>query len=344
MESVRSLVLHGPGRLLVERHPAPHRGSPSEALVRVLRGGLCGTDLHYWRHGRAGLSVMTKPMRLGHELSGIVQEAAADGSSPPEGALVAIHPILSRPPADGSSKPVPGHLDPGSRYLGSAAAPNQTDGGFSDLLVLPSAMVRAVPSGVSANAAALAEPLSVAWHAVDRARLEPEDDVLVVGAGVIGILVASLAGSVGCRVVAVDVSAPALALARACGIAEAVTPDKMPEGWRPDVAIECSGSAAGVRSACTVGYRGRVMLVGLHPAGDIALPLSELMRREITLTAAFRFDSEMDRALTSLADGSIPADALVDRIFPMERADEAFERLSDPAQAGKVLLSFDSAC
>lgn len=340
MSTVRSLVLHAPGRIDVERQPAPKRQRASDVLVRVRRGGLCGTDLHYWRHGRAGLSQMRGPLRLGHELAGEVHETADDGSAPPAGALVVIHPILER--AANTRNDVPSHLDPRSRYLGSAAG-EMTDGGFSDLLLLPSEMVRAVPEGVSLDTAALAEPLSVAWHAVGQGAVEAGDRVLIVGSGVIGVLIGLIARSLGATVSVADISAPALALARGCGLRQTYALGESAPDDVHTAVFECSGHPEGVRTAIrSAAYRGRVVLVGLQPSDEGALPLATLMRREIVLVSSFRFDAEMDRAIRFLPELEPFAERIVTAVLPMEQVDEALHLASRPEHSGKVLLSFDT--
>src|SRR3954452_613475 len=163
------LVVHRAGDVRVElvpvRTPEDH-----EAVVEVAYGGICGSDLHYWQHGAAGLLVLRDPMLLGHEVVGTVALPAADGTGPAAGTPVAVHP--ARPdPGDGSRR-YPAdrpHLSPAGTYLGSAAHRPHTDGGFVRHLTLPAWMLRPLPAGLSLRTAAASEPASVACHAVGRA-------------------------------------------------------------------------------------------------------------------------------------------------------------------------------
>ncbi|MBV9922712.1 MAG: alcohol dehydrogenase catalytic domain-containing protein [Pseudonocardia sp.] len=156
------LVAHAAGDVRIEavpvRPPAPH-----EVVLEVVYGGICGSDLHYWKHGAAGLSVLQEPMLLGHEIVAVVQRTADDGSGPAPGTPVAVHP--ARPgPGDGSQR-YPAdrpNLSPGCTYLGSAAHRPHTQGGFARYLTISAQMLRPLPAGLPLRTAAVAEPAGVA--------------------------------------------------------------------------------------------------------------------------------------------------------------------------------------
>ncbi len=151
----------------VRVEPVPVRvPDPDEAVVEVAYGGVCGSDLHYWRHGAAGPSVLKEPMLLGHEIVGTVRHGADDGSGPAPGTAVAVHP--ARPAAGDGTQRYPAdrpNLSPGCSYLGSAAHRPRTQGGFVRYLTIPARMLRSLPAGLALRTAAVAEPASVAWHA-----------------------------------------------------------------------------------------------------------------------------------------------------------------------------------
>lgn len=155
-------------------------------------GNLAVVALHYWRHGAAG-GILREPMILGHELSGTVVRAAADGSGPGVGVRVAVHPLtprgdgVTRYPAD---RP---NLAPASTYLGSAMHLPHTQGGFADRVALPTRMLAPLPEGMSLRLGALAEPAAVAWHGVGRAGDVRGKRVAVIGAGPIGLLAVAVA-------------------------------------------------------------------------------------------------------------------------------------------------------
>jgi len=340
---VRAVVAHAAGDLRVEELPVPEPRA-DEALIRVRYGGICGSDLHYWRHGAAGESILREPLVLGHEVVGVVEVAAADGSGPSRGTEVAVHPARldaeqhERYPAE---RP---NIAPGVRYLGSAARSPHTAGGFVSRLALPSAMLRPLPAGLDLRAAVLAEPAAVAWHAIARAGDVRGRRVLVIGAGPIGALVVAAASAAGAaEVVAVDLHPLPRRIATAAGarrVLDAAT--ESTAGVDADIVIESSGSIAGLESAirgCTRG--GRVVMVGLLPSGSVAVPIASATTRELELVGAFRFHDELDDALLALAAGLIAAESIITHEFPVSQALEAFEVASDASLSGKVVLAFD---
>ena len=160
-------VIHGQDDLRVAELPVPRPG-PGQALVAVRYGGVCGSDLHYWRHGGVGDFRLREPMVLGHEVVGTVVEYGADASGPAPGSAVAVHPAT---PCGVCPECAAGRRNVcrDTRYLGSAARFPHVQGGFAAQVVVPAEQVRALPDGLELRRAALAEPLSVALHAVRRA-------------------------------------------------------------------------------------------------------------------------------------------------------------------------------
>src|SRR5215217_4647873 len=158
-----AVVAHAAGDLRVDEL-ALAAPAPDEAVIEVHYGGICGSDLHYWLHGAAGESILKAPLVLGHEISGTVVRAAADGTGPAAGTAVAVHPATPGPGAARYPADRP-NLSPGCTYLGSAARYPHTDGAFSRFVNFPVRMLRALPPGIDLRTAALIEPASVAWHA-----------------------------------------------------------------------------------------------------------------------------------------------------------------------------------
>ncbi len=336
------MVVHGVGDLRIEsfEHAVPE---PHEAVVDIAYGGICGSDLHYWLHGAAGESILRAPLVLGHEVVGTVVQAAADGSGPAAGTDVAVHPATPggggvRYPAD---RP---NLSPGCTYLGSAARFPHTQGAFSRYSVLPARMLRPLPSGLQLRAAALAEPASVAWHAVSRAGDLTGRRVLVIGSGPIGSLIVAVAKRAGAaEIIAVDMHEAPLRIARAVGATGTIlaTDTEAIEVVEADVVLESSGNHRGLASALRGAMRGgKVVMVGLLPSGDQPVPISLAITRELELLGSFRFNDEIDKVLAALADGSLYVEPIVTHEFPFTQALEAFDLAKDPTRSGKVLISF----
>ncbi|GAA4052154.1 L-idonate 5-dehydrogenase [Agromyces indicus] len=337
------VVAHGAGDLRVEPVPVPAPG-PGDAVVEIAYGGVCGSDLHYWRHGAAGESILRNPMVLGHEVVGTVVRAAADGTGPAAGTPVAVHPATPGP-GDGARYPADRpNLSPGCTYLGSAARVPHTDGAFARLAVLPARMLRALPDGLALRDAALVEPASVAWHAVGRAGEVRGRRALVVGSGPIGALtVAVLRRAGAAEIVAVDLHDLPLRIAREAGATRTVDARDADAiaAVEADVAFETSGNPLGLGSAIRGTARGgRVVMVGLLPTGDQPVPVSLAITRELELVGSFRFNDEIDEVVAALGDGSLVVDPIVTHEFDAADALAAFETATDAATSGKVLLRF----
>ncbi|MGI5424764.1 L-idonate 5-dehydrogenase [Streptomyces sp. CA-179760] len=338
-------VIHGQDDLRVAQLPDPEPG-PGQALVAVRYGGVCGSDLHYWRHGGVGDFRLREPMVLGHEVVGTVLEYGAGASGPVPGTAVAVHPATPCgvcPECSAGRR----NVCRDTSYLGSAARFPHVQGGFAAQVVVPSEQLRALPDGLELRRAALAEPLSVALHAVRRAGDVAGRNVLVTGAGPIGCLVVAAAKAAGAaRVTVTDLLPEALEYARVAGAETVVRADDPDDaGWpdEVDVAIEASGVAAGLDACLRRVRRGGVVVqLGMLPPGQSPFAGNLVVSREIELRGAFRFDTEFDEALELLAVES-SFDGLVSAVVPVGEAESAFALAADRSRSCKVLLDFDVA-
>ncbi|GAF50245.1 L-idonate 5-dehydrogenase [Rhodococcus wratislaviensis] len=335
---MRACVVHGAHDLRVEdiEVQAPGRG---QIAVDVAYGGVCGSDLHYAHRGGVGDFLVQEPMVLGHEVVGTVAALGDDVDGPEAGTPVAVHPATP-------CRKCPECLDHrenvcrDTRYLGSAARLPHVQGGFAQRIVLPAHQIRALPEGLSLETAVLAEPLSVALHAVARAGDVTGRSVFVTGAGPIGCLaVAALRAAGACDVIVSDLVPETLAVARAVGataVVRADDPDAAPTDI--DIAVEASGAPAAL-GACVRAVRrgGRVVQLGLLPPGDVTFPGNLLVTKEIELVGAFRFGAEFDDALALLASG-LPVEPVLTHRFPLDQSEQAFTVARDRTQASKVVL------
>lgn len=339
-----AVVAHGANDLRLDtvtvRDPRP-----GEAVIRIAYGGICGSDLHYWREGAVGESILREPMILGHEVVGTVTRAAADGSGPAAGTAVAVHPATRehsdvRFPADSPN------LSPGVRYLGSAARYPHTAGAFAGEVVLPATMLRALPPGLELRTAVLIEPASVAFHAVSRAGNLSGKRVLVIGSGPIGALATAIARRAGAgEIVAVDLHEKPLEIARAVGADRTLNARDTEQVALvdADVVIESSGNHRGLASAINGATRGgTVVMVGMLPAGEQPVPISLAITRELHLLGSYRFNDEIDEVIAALADRSLIIDPIITHFFPVQDALDAFAVAADASVSGKVVLDFES--
>ncbi|MEW2285805.1 L-idonate 5-dehydrogenase [Streptomyces sp. NPDC047841] len=335
-------VIHGAGKLRVEELPPP-QPAPGEALVAVRYGGVCGSDLHYWRHGGVGDFRLREPMVLGHEVVGTVVSYGPGATGPAPGTAVAVHPATpcgTCPEcADGRA-----NVCRDTRYLGSAARFPHVQGAFAAQVAVPASQLRALPDGLGLRRAALAEPLSVALHAVRRAGEVAGRHVLVTGAGPIGCLVVAAAKAAGAaRVTVTDLVPEALGYAAVAGADTLVRADDPDDpGWPPevDVAVEASGVAAGLDTCLRRVRRGGVVVqLGMLPAGRTPFAGNLMVSREIEVRGAFRFAAEFDDALELLAArGEFVG--LVSAVVPVREAESAFVLAADRERSCKVLLEF----
>ena len=338
---MRAVVVHGAGDLRVDERPDPTPG-PGEVLIAMEWGGVCGSDLSYWRHGASGTAVLSAPLVLGHEVAGRIAAVGAGVTGQEIGRPVTVHP--AELVGDGClPERIAGrtNLYPRIRYFGSAAFDPHTDGGFSELRVVRADQVRPLPEGVSTEHGALAEPLAVALHAVHRAGDLRGRDVVVNGAGPIGSLVVAAARYRGAAtVVAADIADSSLAVARALGADETrnlAAGDTLPED--AELVFEASGAPAALGGVLRATARGgTVVQVGNLPGTAVPAVLGDLVTREISWIGAYRFVEEISDALQAMCDG-LDVSPLITHRFDLDRAAEALAVAADRTSgSSKVML------
>ena len=316
---MRVAVLNRPGRLELQERPVPE-AARGHVLVAVRSVGVCGSDVHYFQHGRIGDFVLHDPLVLGHEVSGRIV-AAGPGADPGRlGRRVAIEPGAG---CGGCPQCRSGryNLCPDIRFF----ATPPVDGAFSEYVLARADLAFDLPDQVSDDAAALLEPLSVGIWATGKADLTPGSSVLIAGAGPIGLVTAQLARARGATTVVVsDIAAHRLPAAKRNGATAALPASDMPGACRDfDAFIDCSGApaaiAAGIRA---LGLTGRAVLVGMGQ-DELVLPFAFMQRREITVTGTFRYANTWPAALALSASGAVSLDALVTGHFPLAQAEQA---------------------
>lgn len=337
---MRAVVVHGAGDLRVDEVADPVAGR-DEVLVAMEWGGICGSDLAYWAHGRSGTATLRHPMVLGHEVAGRITALGDDVRG-----LEIGQPVTFQPAQLVGDGIMPDRLAgrtnlyPQVRYFGSAAFDPHTDGGFSELRAVRAAQVRPLPDSVSTRRGALAEPLAVALHAVGRAPALAGRTVLVNGAGPIGSLVVAAAKHAGAaHVIAADLAPASLEVARAMGADSTVdlTTGTLPEDV--ELVFEASGAPAAVGAVLRATAKGgTVVQVGNLPGTAAEVTLGDLVTRELTWIGSYRFSEEVDDAILALADG-LDVDPLMTHTFGIDDAGEALRVAADRSSgSSKVML------
>jgi L-iditol 2-dehydrogenase len=333
---VRVSVLRGVGDLSLEERPDPTPG-PREVLVRVRSVGVCGSDVHYFEHGRIGSYTVDEPLVLGHESSGEVVGLGAEVTRLKVGDRVSMEPGV---PDFTCGECLAGryNLCLGMRFF----ATPPIDGAFAELVTVHEQFAHPVPDSLSDDAAALLEPLSVGLWACRKAGVTAGSRVLVTGAGPVGLVTVQAARALGAAEVTVtDVNPHRLALARELGATGTLAVGSTPlEGaeLQPDVLLECSGHHGATAEAIrTVARAGRIVLVGMG-GDDVALPVSRIQEYELTLTGTFRYAHTWPSAIALAASGRVELDRLVTGHYGLAEVREALTVARTDPQAVKPIV------
>ena len=318
---MRVSVLRGIGDVALIERPTPEPG-PGEVLVRVASVGVCGSDVHYYDHGRIGQYVVEQPLVLGHEASGVVTALGAGVTSPAVGQRVSIEPGV---PDLVCEQCLAGRYNLCANMRFYATPP--IDGAFAEYVVVHAAFAHPVPDSISDDAAALLEPLSVGIWACRKGRVGAGSRVLITGAGPIGLVSVQAARAFGATdIVVSDVNPARLAIARELGATEVVdarTADVGDLPRPPQVLLECSGNpAATVAGIRALAPAGRAVLVGMG-GEELALPLSVVQERELEVTGVFRYAGTWPTAIALVAAGRIDLDRLVTGSYALADAEGA---------------------
>lgn len=327
---MKAIRWYGPRdmRLVEIAKPVP---KPHEALVRVESVGVCGSDLHYYRDGRIGSQVITKPLILGHEYAGTVESVGNEADPRLIGKRVAVEPGIPCLQCEWCRT---GHYNV-CRDMYFPGGPG-CDGALCEYMAVHAAFCFPIPDGLSMPQAALIEPAAVALHSVELANIVPGDTAAILGLGPIGLLTAQIAKLAGVHTLyGTDLLEYRVVAGRRYGVdvgfnaAEEETVQRiMAEtgGRGVDVAIDCTNASEGLGLAVQVTRpAGRCVLTGISGKEYDPLPVSVARRRELTLRWCRRFRHNFPPTIALVEAGRIDLRSLLTHSFPLERAQEAFE-------------------
>jgi L-iditol 2-dehydrogenase len=329
----RAAVLYAPGDLRVEERPMPEPG-PREVLVEIAAVGVCGSDVHYYEHGRIGSHVVRSPMVLGHESAGRVVALGSDVSKHAVGDRVTLEPGV---PCGRCRECRAGRYNLCRDVRFFATPP--IDGAFANYVAIHEDFAFALPDSVSDEAGALMEPLSVGIWACRKAGVSPGDNVLVTGAGPIGLLALQCATAFGATAVTItDVSEERLEIARRLGATRALRAGE--DVGEVDALIECSGHPAALAAGiAAVRAAGTAVVVGMGPQEDATVPLSLIQNREIWLTGTFRYANTYPTAIALVAEGRVDPEAIVTGRYGLDDAEAALRAgRVDPANVKAMVV------
>lgn len=328
---MRALVLERVGELAIRDIELPSEVGAHDVKIAMDTVGVCGSDVHYYTHGRIGDFVVDAPMVLGHEGAGTIIEVGSSVDRFKVGDKVCMEPgvpdLNSR-----ASKLGIYNVDPSVKFW--ATPPDH--GILTREVVHPAAFTYKLPENVSFAEGAMVEPFAIGMQAATRANITPGDVAVVTGCGTIGIMVALAALAGGCsKVIITDISAEKLAIVEQydgivpVNVAQVSLLDAIKEhtsGWGADIVFEASG----VPSVLNDGVRalrpgGCLVLVGMPPS-EVPFDVNAAIVSEIRIETVFRYANVFDRALEIIASGKVDLKPLISQTFTFDQSIEAFER------------------
>jgi threonine dehydrogenase-like Zn-dependent dehydrogenase len=297
-------------------------------LLRVTACGLCGSDLK-------ARGAMPQGTIMGHEFGGEVVGVGAGLAGWREGSHVAVLPVLACGRCEWCDSGYVGHCR-SARAVGLGGS----GGGFAELAVVTPAAAFPLPAGVDPVHGALVEPFAVGLHCTRTAGLAPGDDVLVVGAGPVGLTTIAWArAQAASRITAVDPVAARRAAARSLGATDVLESAETAAPGGYDVVVECAGKP-GLLNACVAATRtkGRIVVAGVCPEPTPLASVAALMK-EVSVGFAVYYTTDEFAAVTeAFAGGVIDPSPLLARRFDLSRINDAFDDLARTASGAKILV------
>jgi L-iditol 2-dehydrogenase len=331
---VKAAVLHAPGDVRIEERDRPTPG-PREVLVQITAVGVCGSDVHYYEHGRIGPYVVEAPLILGHESAGHVVELGEGATKHAAGDRVTLEPGV---PCGRCRECRAGRYNLCADVVFFATPP--IDGAFAEFVPIHEDFAFALPDSLSDEEGALMEPLSVGIWACRKAGVSAGDRVLVTGAGPIGILAAQCALAFGATEVSVsDVNEQRLEVARRTGATRTLTPQDGLD-LEVDALIECSGHPGAMMDGIkALRPAGVAVLVGMGPEEEGTLPLSLIQGRELWVTGTFRYANTYPAAIALAASGKVDLKSIITGHYGLDDAEAALKvGREDPGSVKPIVV------
>ncbi len=327
----KALVLERARQLALRDIALPQAMGSDDVRIAIDTVGICGSDVHYYTHGKIGHFVVQEPLVLGHEAAGTLSEVGAHVTHLKVGDRVCMEPGIPDLTSKASKLGVY-NVDPAVRFW--ATPPVQ--GCLTPTVVHPAAFTYPIPDGVSFAEGAMVEPFAVGMQAAAKANIKPGDIALVTGAGPIGIMAALAALAGGCaQVYIADLIEEKLAVAAGYdGIEPILIPRDDPlqvlqdvtRGWGADIVFECAGAAASIQTAlAVVAPAGCVVWVGM-PVDPVPFDLVLAQSKEIRMETVFRYANMYQRAIALLGSGKVDLRPLISATFAFDESIAAFDR------------------
>ena len=328
---MKAAFLTGIRQFEIRQTPTPRIAEDSDVLIRIATVGVCGSDIHYYTQGRIGSQAVKFPFVIGHEAAGTVMETGREVRSVRAGERVAIDPAVSCGRCDQCASGRE-HTCRTLRFMG---APGQLDGALAEYVVLPERSCYPVPGNVTMDQATLAEPLAIAVYAVERAAVTGGVTAAVLGMGPIGVSVLHVLGTTAVsRVYATERIDERLSFARRLNPAWCGNPDRdniageiaAREPLLLDRVFECSGDVRAIAQGIELlKPGGSLVIVGIPETDQVALPIHELRRKEITIINVRRQVHATRRAIELIASRKIDIGPMATHHFGLAETQAAFD-------------------
>ncbi len=305
-----------------------------QVLVKVESVGICGSDVHYYKHGAIGPYIVEKPIILGHELSGVITAVGSDVAQSRIGSRVAVEPQRACKVCK-QCQAGRYNLCPDIEFY----ATPPVNGAFCEYVKIQSTFAYDIPANISFDAAALVEPMSVCIWAAQKAQIKNDTTVLIAGAGPIGVIMAQVARAFGAsEVVVTDVVDSRLDFVKKYGATKTINTSKESLGSNKfDVFVDACGIPSAVHAGIlSTGPAGRALLVGLG-SDEMLLPISHIQNNEIMVTGVFRYTNTWPIGIEFLASGKVNLDAIVTHHFGLDEVEQGLKTTALPG-AMKVLI------
>lgn len=328
---MQALVLEKKGELSLRDFEVDTALGPQDVRIKTHTVGICGSDVHYYTHGKIGHFVVHEPMILGHEASGTVIETGSEVTHLKAGDRVCMEPGIPDFTSRASKLGIY-NVDPAVRFW----ATPPIHGCLTPEVIHPAAFTYKLPEAVSFAEGAMVEPFAIGMQAALRARIQPGDIAVVTGAGPIGMMVALAALAGGCaKVIVADLAQPKLDIIGAYDGIETVNIRNRPaaeavaeatHGWGADVVFECSGAAPAILGVDKLARPGgAVVLVGM-PVEPVPVDIVGLQAKELRVETVFRYANVYDRAIALIASGKVDLKPLISDTLPFAESIAAFDR------------------
>ncbi|MBI5770629.1 MAG: galactitol-1-phosphate 5-dehydrogenase [Verrucomicrobia bacterium] len=342
---MKALVLNRYSQLDYQEFPAPEPAA-GEVVVRVRACGVCGSDIHGW-DGSTGRR--QPPLIMGHEASGVIAAVGPRVERWRPGDRVTFDSMIYCGECawcrSGQS-----NLCDNRRVIGVSPGDYRQHGAFAEFVALPARLLFPLPEALTYERAAMAEPVSIAVHAVQRGRVAATDTAVVVGTGMIGLLVVQALRHAGCAtIIAVDIDDKKLALAAEFGAHHALRSDagdpaaaiqQLTGGRGADVSFEVVGVTPTLDLALRALKKGGTAVLVGNVAPKTDFPLQLVVTRELNVVGSCAQSGEYPLCLDLIARGVIRVDPLISAVAPLAEGDAWFRRLSAKGGGGlmKVIL------